>query len=117
MTVNEYRLFFQAKTRQRVENVHAVFRILSSSNSSSLGALAHSQRAAGELFIHSSAQLSTVYIPLCVREYSELVREMSNFWLSCALSVSRVPLAMMYYNRLQLTENRSIRYRCMSKSL
>ena len=40
------RTVFQAKMRQRVENVHDIFHTSSSSNS-----LAHGRRAAGKLFI------------------------------------------------------------------
>ena len=81
--------------------MHVVFAILSSS-SSSLGSLAHERRAAGKLFIQSSARLSVEFIPLCVGEHRKLVRAMANFWLSCTLAVSRTPFAMAYYNRLQL---------------
>ena len=81
--------------------MHVMFEILSSFSSSSPSGLAHERRAAGKLFIHSSARLSVEFIPLCVRGHRELVTAMANFWLSCALAVSRTPFAMTYYNWLK----------------
>ena len=46
------------------------------------------------------------FIPLRVREHRELVRVIANFWLLCALAMSRTPFAMMYYSCLQLAVNR-----------
>ena len=77
---------------------------ISSSSFSSSNSLAHEQRAAGKLFIHSSAPLSLGCIPLWVREHCKLVRVMVVFWLSCALATSRTSFAMTSHNWLQLDE-------------
>ena len=74
-------------------------------SSSSPGTLAHERRAEGELFIHSSAQFSLGFIPLCIRENCEFGGEMANYWLSCALAESKMPFAMTYYNQLQPTDH------------
>ena len=56
--------------------------------SSSPGALALEQKVASKLFVHSSAPISTGFLPMCVRGHRKLVIVMAIFWPSCALPVT-----------------------------
>ena len=67
--------FFHLKMRQRVENVHDIFRILSfpSSNSSSPHHLAHERWGVPKWFNHRTARSSTHCIPLYLRGQRDAV--------------------------------------------
>ena len=66
--------FFHLKMRQRVENVHDIFRILSfSSNSSSPDDLANERWGVSKWFNHKTARRSTHCIPLYLRGQRDAV--------------------------------------------
>ena len=73
----QWYLFFHMKMRQRVEDVHDIFYILTfssnSSNSSSPGSLAHERWGVGKWFNHRTALHSTQCIPLYLRGQRDAV--------------------------------------------